>query len=63
MYRRKAVVRDWHGNGIQAKIRGKMEFFQNTEYDLLDVEMELSGLTNVDKYRIHMVSNPKIIPF
>ncbi|XP_039303730.1 uncharacterized protein LOC105197011 isoform X2 [Solenopsis invicta] len=55
VYRRKAVARDWFGNGEQISLRGKLEFLQQTEYDVTNVEISLEGLDGkMSRYHIHM---------
>lgn len=56
LHRRKGVVRDWFGNGHTNSISGKIEFFQMTEYDTVDVEMDLENLSDNGGYGIHIVS-------
>ena len=53
--RRKGVARDWFGNGIPVSVMGKIEFFQQTEYGITDVELSLEGLKDIRNYHIHMV--------
>ncbi|XP_017889745.1 uncharacterized protein LOC108630767 [Ceratina calcarata] len=58
-YRRKAVAKDWFGNGqtIPLTIRGKLEFLQQSEYDVTNVELNLDGLDGkMNRYHIHMTS-------
>lgn len=55
VYRRKAVVKDWFPNGFDLTVKGKIEFLQQTEYDITDVEVGLEGLDDVSGYHIHMV--------
>ncbi|XP_044594717.1 uncharacterized protein LOC123272119 isoform X2 [Cotesia glomerata] len=55
VYRRKAVVKDWFDNGVVTNIKGKLEFIQQSEYDVTDVEVMLEGLDGqVSSYQIHM---------
>ncbi|CAG9829590.1 unnamed protein product [Diabrotica balteata] len=54
VYRRKAVARDWFPNGYDLTVKGKIEFVQQTEYDITDVDVDLEGLTSVKDYHIHM---------
>lgn len=56
VFRRKGVVRDWFGNGEETTVSGKIEFFQQTEYENTDVEFTLGGLSNAGVYQIHKVS-------
>jgi hypothetical protein len=37
------VVRDWFGNGETAGLKGKIEFYQESEYDYVDMELDLQG--------------------
>lgn len=60
MYRRKAVVRDWFGNGNEISLKGKMEMIQQSEYDVVNVEVQLDGLQDVGTYNIHKVSHIKL---
>ncbi|XP_046613525.1 uncharacterized protein LOC124301932 isoform X1 [Neodiprion virginianus] len=55
VYRRKAVVKDWFGNNEVTPAKGKLEFIQQTEYDVTDVEVSLEGLAGqMSEYHIHM---------
>ncbi|XP_012281553.1 uncharacterized protein LOC105700357 [Orussus abietinus] len=54
VYRRKAVVKDWFGNGEEATVRGKLEIIQQSEYDVTDVEVDLEGLNGKMRgYHVH----------
>lgn len=55
-FRRKGVVRDWFGNGQQTSISGKVELYQQTEYESTDIEFTLNGLSDAGEYHIHRVS-------
>lgn len=55
VYRRKAVAKDWFPNGFDLSVKGKVEFIQQTEYDVTDVEVSLEGLIDNSGYHIHMV--------
>lgn len=50
------MVKDWYGNGDITPMKGKIEFFQQTEYDVTDIEIALEGLNDNSGYHIHMVS-------
>uniref|UniRef100_A0A1B6GD08 Superoxide dismutase copper/zinc binding domain-containing protein n=1 Tax=Cuerna arida TaxID=1464854 RepID=A0A1B6GD08_9HEMI len=52
-FRRKGVVRDWFGNGEETSVKGKIEFFQETEYEATDMEFSLGGLVDAGVYHIH----------
>lgn len=56
VYRRKAVAKDWFPNSEQATVQGKIEFYQQTEYDITNVEVDLEGLKDNSGYHVHMVS-------
>lgn len=56
IFRRKAVARNWFGNGFQTSVSGKIEFFQQTEYGITDIEMNIEGLEDVKDYQVAMVS-------
>ncbi|KAL0112201.1 hypothetical protein PUN28_011934 [Cardiocondyla obscurior] len=56
VYSRKAVARDWFGNGEQVSLRGKMELVQQTEYDITNVDVSLEGLDGkMSEYHIHTI--------
>uniref|UniRef100_A0A336LP05 CSON014973 protein n=1 Tax=Culicoides sonorensis TaxID=179676 RepID=A0A336LP05_CULSO len=52
---RKAVVREWFGNGQKLEIMGKIEFTQQSEYNLLAIETMLTGRTSNNIFSIHKV--------
>ncbi|KAJ8968153.1 hypothetical protein NQ314_002407, partial [Rhamnusium bicolor] len=54
VYRRKAVAKDWFPNGFDLSVKGKVEFIQQTEYDITNVEVVLEGLKDNSGYHIHM---------
>ncbi|KAJ9574059.1 hypothetical protein L9F63_008585 [Diploptera punctata] len=54
IYRRKAVVKDWYGNGEVTPLKGKIELFQQTEYDVTDIEVDLDALRDNSGYHIHI---------
>ncbi|XP_075237952.1 superoxide dismutase family protein Rsod [Lycorma delicatula] len=55
VFRRKAVVHEWFGNGIMSPVSGKMEFYQQTEYDVVDMEFNIENLDSISSYRIHQM--------
>ncbi|KAI5714037.1 hypothetical protein M8J76_009978 [Diaphorina citri] len=63
IHRRKAVVRDWFGNGETAGLKGKIEFYQESEYDYVDMELDLQGLNDTSGYHIHMTSVQESLEF
>lgn len=50
------MVKDWYGNGDITPVSGKIEFFQQTEYDVTDIEIDIEGLNDNNGYHVHMVS-------
>lgn len=50
------MVKDWYGNGEVSPVKGKIEFFQQTEYDVTDIEIDVEGLNDNSGYHVHMVS-------
>lgn len=50
------VANDWHGNGIPVNLRGKLEFFQQSEYDITNIDVNLKGLMEASGYNIHLAS-------
>ncbi|XP_050302289.1 uncharacterized protein LOC126740355 [Anthonomus grandis grandis] len=57
VYRRKAVAKDWFPNSgnVQLPVKGKIEFIQQTEYDITNVEVSFEGLNRQAKgYHVHI---------
>ncbi|XP_052752768.1 uncharacterized protein LOC113514487 isoform X1 [Galleria mellonella] len=63
LHRRKAVVRDWFGNGDEVALRGKIEMIQQSEYDVTNVQVTLEGLDDVKNYKIHPVPVERELEF
>ncbi|CAG9822020.1 unnamed protein product, partial [Phaedon cochleariae] len=63
VYRRKAVARDWFPNGVDLDVKGKIEFLQQTEYDITNVEVGLDGLFGVTDYNIHLTPVEESLQF
>ncbi|XP_053619640.1 uncharacterized protein Rsod [Plodia interpunctella] len=61
--RRKAVVRDWFGNGEPTALSGRLELTQQSEYDLTNVQVMLDGLNDVKNYKIHVVPVERELEF
>lgn len=61
--RRKAVVRDWFGNGEPISLKGKIEMTQQSEYDVTNVQVSMEGLVDVRNYMIHMTPVEKDLEF
>lgn len=55
LQRRKAVVRDWFGNGAAVHLRGRLEMTQQSPYDVTNVQLALDGLDDARSYRVHEV--------
>lgn len=56
IYRRKAVAKDWFGNGEEISLSGKLEFIQESSYDVTDAEVSLEGLNgSMSGYHVHEV--------
>ncbi|CAG9134498.1 unnamed protein product [Plutella xylostella] len=63
-HRRKAVVRDWFGNGETVTLKGKVEMIQQSEYDPTNVEVQIKGLEeDVRNYKIHVAPVEKDLEF
>ncbi|XP_063233143.1 uncharacterized protein LOC134536961 [Bacillus rossius redtenbacheri] len=56
VYRRKAVAKDWFGNGQPTTLKGRVEMIQQTEHDVTDLDVKFEGLDDSGDYRIHKVS-------
>ncbi|XP_028170007.1 uncharacterized protein LOC114359719 isoform X1 [Ostrinia furnacalis] len=63
LHRRKAVVRDWFGNGEQVNLKGKLELIQQSEYDVTNVEVTLEGLDGIKNYKVHVAPVEKELEF
>ncbi|RZC33023.1 uncharacterized protein BDFB_010701, partial [Asbolus verrucosus] len=63
VYRRKAVAKDWFPNGDTLSVKGKIEFYQQTEYDITNVEVDLQGLIDNSGYHIHLTPVEEILEF
>lgn len=53
-FHRKVVASDWYGNGVPLSVKGKLELFQQSEYELTNVEVNLKGLVDTSGYHIHV---------
>ncbi|XP_030019565.2 uncharacterized protein LOC115439736 [Manduca sexta] len=63
LHRRKAVVRDWFGNGAQVPLKGKIEMIQQSEYDITNVQVKLEALEDIRNYMIHVTPVEKDLEF
>lgn len=55
--RRKAVVKDWFPNGNSGQVMGKIEIFQQSEYEITNLEVEMKGLQKLYGYHVHLVKS------
>ena len=53
VHRRKGVVKEWFGNGEKIQLAGKIEFLQQSVYDLTNIEVQLQHLNSNSTYFIH----------
>lgn len=53
---RKVVAHDWYGNGVSTTVRGKLEFYQQSEYEITNVDVNLQGLKDTSEYHVHEAS-------
>ncbi|KAJ6637646.1 hypothetical protein Bhyg_10377 [Pseudolycoriella hygida] len=51
---RKAVARDWYANGVPLTLSGKLEIFQQSEYDLTNVDVHFKDLNDNKGYHVHI---------
>ncbi|XP_022116350.2 uncharacterized protein LOC110994148 [Pieris rapae] len=64
LHRRKAVVRDWFGNGDEISLVGKLEMIQQSEYDVTNVQINLDNLAHdAHNYKIHITPVEKELEF
>ncbi|KAI8423349.1 hypothetical protein MSG28_014359 [Choristoneura fumiferana] len=67
MARRKAVANDWFGEGAGAgggaALQGRLELTQQTEYDVVNLQLKLDHLDDVSDYRIHAAPVEKDLEF
>ncbi|XP_055314851.1 uncharacterized protein LOC129575370 isoform X3 [Sitodiplosis mosellana] len=53
---RKVVASDWYGNGITISVKGKIELYQQSEYEITNIDVLLKGLNETSGYHIHEAS-------
>lgn len=63
VYRRKAVVRSWYPNGEPGTVSGKVEFLQQTKYDITNIEVSVEGLVGAGGYHIHLAPVQEYLEF
>lgn len=56
VWHRKAVIKDWYSNSNTISVSGKIELFQQTEYDPVDFEINLQGVQGGNDYFVYSVS-------
>lgn len=49
------MARDWYANGVPLSMTGKLEMFEQSEYDLTNVEVHFKGLEDNSGYHVHIV--------
>ncbi|XP_068625420.1 uncharacterized protein Rsod isoform X1 [Battus philenor] len=63
LHRRKAVVRDWFGNGQRDAPAGRIELLQQSPYDVTNVQVQLSALQQAHDYKLHEVPVERELEF
>ncbi|XP_019756682.2 uncharacterized protein LOC109535239 [Dendroctonus ponderosae] len=63
VYRRKVVAKDWFPNGGELTMKGKIEFLQQTEYDITNVEVSFEGLEGASGYHVHITPVEEYLQF
>ncbi|CAG4945254.1 unnamed protein product [Parnassius apollo] len=63
LHRRKAVIRDWFGNGQPDAPTGRLELVQQSEYDVTNVQVQLAGLHDAHTYMLHEVPVERDLEF
>ncbi|XP_031640527.1 uncharacterized protein LOC116352238 isoform X2 [Contarinia nasturtii] len=53
---RKVVASDWYGNGVSISVKGKLELYQQSEYEITNIDVNLKGLNATSGYHVHEVS-------
>lgn len=48
------VAHDWYGNGIPVSVKGKLEFAQQSEYEITNIDVQLKGLLENSGYHVHV---------
>ncbi|KAB7494606.1 hypothetical protein Anas_08737 [Armadillidium nasatum] len=55
-FRYKGVVNKWQSSDRESEVRGKVEFIQDTPFDITNTEVDLQGLKRIASgYHVHMV--------
>lgn len=48
------MARDWYANGVPLTVKGKLELFQQSEYEVTNVEVQFKGLLATSGYHVHV---------
>lgn len=51
---RKVLAKDWFGNGVPVSVKGKIEFTQQSEYEVTNIDVQLKGLMENSGYHVHI---------
>ncbi|XP_063614256.1 uncharacterized protein LOC134787421 [Penaeus indicus] len=63
-FRHKGVVSKWYSQRGSGNVEGKVEFIQESEFDITNTEVDLRGLQGIAKgYHVHMVPVEKELQF
>ncbi|XP_037782115.1 uncharacterized protein LOC119578625 [Penaeus monodon] len=63
-FRHKGVVSKWYSQRGAGNVEGKVEFIQESEFDITNTEVDLRGLQGIAKgYHVHMVPVEKELQF
>ncbi|RXG69330.1 Superoxide dismutase [Cu-Zn], partial [Armadillidium vulgare] len=55
-FRYKGVVNKWQSSDRESEVKGKVEFIQDTPFDITNTEVDLQGLKRIASgYHVHMV--------
>lgn len=50
------VAHDWYGNGVSISVKGKLELYQQSEYEITNVDVHFQGLNETSGYHVHEAS-------
>lgn len=50
------MASDWYGNGVSISVKGKLELYQQSEYDITNIDIHIKGLNETSGYHIHEAS-------
>ncbi|KAL7017747.1 hypothetical protein ACKWTF_010504 [Chironomus riparius] len=60
---RKIIAKNWHPNGGQLQLKGKVEMYQQSEYEITNVEVSFKDLDDTSWYHIHQTSVEEDLEF